>query len=133
MATVVGQINKETNQAVSICSIERDGLKYSFNALWDTGANQTNIGKHIIKQLLIPQKGVKPLADINAVQDTSTHMVTLILPEDIIFKEIEVISTNLSGSVDIDALIGMDIIMQGDFSVYHQTDGNVYFCFEYPS
>ena len=45
-------------------------------------------------------------------QNTSTYYVDLIVPGEMIFKTLEVTEGELE---DVDVLIGMDVISQGDF------------------
>ena len=47
-------------------------------------------------------------------QNTSTYYVDLIVPGEMIFKTLEVTEGELE---DVDVLIGMDVISQGDFSI----------------
>ena len=47
-------------------------------------------------------------------QNTSTYYVDLIVPGEMIFKTLEVTEGELE---DVDVLIGMDVISQGDFCI----------------
>jgi len=124
------------HQIMTSLSIEKDGEWFCFNALWDTGANQTNIGKHIIEQLnFIPQSS-KRLVGIKGDVLTNTYIVNLKLNDKIVFNDIEVISSDIEEICGFDAIIGMDIISQGDFYITHFQNNNgedeIRFDFTYP-
>ncbi len=99
------------------------------NTLWDTGASCTTISKKVAQSLnLIPfrfeevyhaqGKGVAPLYKVN-----------ILLPNSIEFLAMPVLEGDL---FDFDALIGMDIISQGDFALTNR-DGKTVFSFQIPS
>mgnify|MGYP000695929240 CR=1 FL=1 len=128
MANIIGFLN-EQQQPIILCKILHNGESYSFNAIFDTGANKSCIGEHIIAQIGIASIGTQLQGNTDNVISVNTHIVTIKLAQDIVFPDIEVISSNLPG---IDALIGMDIISQGDFHIYHLTDGRITFSFDVP-
>jgi hypothetical protein len=131
MGMIVLLLKKTKNfQILTSCSIIIADKSYRFNAIWDTGASQTNISTDLVEKLNIPIIGKKPLGGIDTIIDTSTHKITIKLNDEIIFHDIEVVSSNIQSEY-IDALIGMDIISQGDFYITH-FDDEIRFDFVYP-
>lgn len=63
------------------------------------------------------------------VQDTETFLVNITLPQRVVFTGVRVTKGQIGGA---DILIGMDIIMLGDFSVTN-TNGSTKFSYRTPS
>jgi len=93
--------------------VGKSGFKAT--ALWDTGAMRSAITPAVAKSLgLIPFDRVR----VNGINNTSIADVVYIsigLPNLVMVKEVDVMVCNLVR--DIDLLIGMDIILLGDFSI----------------
>lgn len=128
MANITGFLN-EQHQPIVLCKILHNGKLYSFNAIFDTGATTSTIGRHIISKIGIDKLGTQPLGNTERITEVDVHIVTIKLSEKIVFSDMKVVSSDLPG---IDALIGMDIISQGDFHIYHLTDGRIAFSFDVP-
>lgn len=96
---------------------EKDVLApLTINALWDTGASSSAICSKIVSDL-----GLQPLRKIDVthadgVSRKNLYKVNISLPNKFLIKNIEVIEADLVGN-NFDALIGMDIITLGDFSI----------------
>jgi predicted aspartyl protease len=107
--------------------VGKDGFKAT--ALWDTGAMRSAITPAMAKSLhLTPIDRVK----VNGINNTSMADVVNIsigLPNLVMVKEVDVMVCNLVK--DIDLLIGMDIILLGDFSISNG-DGKTLFSFVIP-
>ena len=99
-----------------------------FRALWDTGATFSSISNRVATQLkLIP---VSEITIYHALGQgvVNEYDIGIILPNKLLIPYITVGEGKFS---DIDVLIGMDIISQGDFSVSN-ADGKTTFCFRTP-
>lgn len=101
-----------------------------YKALWDTGATGS-----VITHKVVDECGLKPIgrANIHHAQGTSTalvYLVSIYLPNQVCFPSLRVTEGDLAG--DIEALIGMDIIGQGDFAVSNM-GGKTTFTFRMPS
>jgi predicted aspartyl protease len=84
-------------------------------ALWDTGASGTVIVPSIAKKLeLLPINRIK-VAGVNNVSMADVVQVSIELPNKVMVKETPVMVCDLIGEIDL--LIGMDIILLGDFSI----------------
>jgi hypothetical protein len=107
---------KLTNEAYLFnvpSDVKKDGIKAT--ALWDTGATRSAITPAMAKILhLTPIDRVR----VNGINNTSMADVVNLsigLPNLVMVKDVDVMVCNLVR--DIDLLIGMDIILLGDFSI----------------
>lgn len=103
----------------------------SIKAIWDTGATGTVITKSVVNQLGLLPSGKSLVSTANGQVLQNTYIVSVILPHGV--REDGVLVTEadaLSGGCD--ALIGMDIICLGDFSITN-FNGNTCMAFRVPS
>ncbi|HCC36145.1 MAG TPA: hypothetical protein DEQ14_00210 [Treponema sp.] len=98
-------------------------------ALWDTGAMLSAITPEAAKSLnLVPFNRIK----VNGINNTSyaeVVKVTIGLPNTVMVNETNVTVCNLVK--DVDLLIGMDIILLGDFAISN-AEGKTLFTFVIP-
>lgn len=99
------------------------------NALWDTGASCTTISKKIADDLGLVPFRFETVYHAQGSGVAPVYKANIILPNNIEFPAIPVLGGDLYG---FDALIGMDIISQGDFALTHR-DGKTVFSFQIPS
>ena len=102
----------------------------SFNALWDTGASGT-----VITQKVVDALGLKPIGMVNTRHAQGESMaevflISLRFPQSIGYNSIRVTKGMLGD--DLHALIGMDVICGGDFSITNH-DGATELNFQHPS
>ena len=90
-------------------------MNRAYNAIWDTGATRTAISERIAKELNFPIVSKQYINTANGMIQVPLHCITIGLPDRKIIPEILVVSCILPSSID--ALIGMDIITRGDFSI----------------
>jgi hypothetical protein len=88
---------------------------FPYVAVWDTGAMRTVITPKVADELDLWIYGYQKIAGVGAVKDATEHYVDMLLPNHLNITGIPVLKGILPG--DIDVLIGMDIISQGDFAV----------------
>jgi hypothetical protein len=110
---------------------QKSGLM--LNALWDTGANCSCIKPDIAKKLGI-DKNIVTLRMVTGVnsetQEKPVYKVgSLILPNNVNIPNFHLTESNIASSADI--LIGMDLILNGDFSITNY-GGKTVFCFSMP-
>lgn len=97
-----------------ISSANPNGIE--IQAIWDTGCTNTTITANVANILGLVPTGMCVVSTANGTVNRSTYTVTIILPNNVGFKDITVTETDgLSSGCE--ALIGMDIIMYGDFSI----------------
>lgn len=98
-------------------------------ALWDTGATASVITQKVVDELGLMQTGMQKVYHANGCSIVPTYLIALMLPNKIGFSFLQVTLGNLH---DIDILIGMDIISQGDFAISNY-NGNTTFSFRCPT
>lgn len=89
--------------------------KVSVNAIWDTGATGSVISNNVVQRLGLLPTGKVQVSTANGVVPQNTYIVNISLPNGANFKNITV--TEVPGLAGCEALIGMDIITCGDFSI----------------
>ena len=114
----------------SSSQIQRPSDAKKYNAIWDTGATGS-----VITRKVVDECGLKPIgrAKVYHAQGESTtpvHLVSVFLPNNVCFPSLRVTEGALVGNVEV--LIGMDIIGQGDFAISNKNRKMV-FSFRMPS
>jgi predicted aspartyl protease len=105
----------------------RKGIKVK--ALWDTGASGTVITPKVSQELkLVPIDRIR-VAGVNSISIADVVEVSIGLPNKVMVEDVNVMVCDLKQ--DIDLLIGMDIILLGDFSVSNG-GGKTLFSFAIP-
>jgi hypothetical protein len=100
-----------------------------FVALYDTGATNSAVSPQVVADLNLPVIRAGNAAVGGGVIPTTVHLVNIALPNKVMFPMVTVSRMALLG---FDAIIGMDILGSGDFSVTHH-NGNTTFSFCLPS
>ncbi|MCL2101130.1 MAG: retroviral-like aspartic protease family protein [Fibromonadales bacterium] len=100
-----------------------------FTAIWDTGATNSVISEKVVYSLDLEPTGKEIVYHANGKSLVNTHGVNILLPNDVVFTTLKVTEGILSG---IDVLIGMDIILKGDFAI-SSFCGKTKFSFQIPS
>lgn len=105
--------------------------KYQLQCIWDTGASQTVITQNVIDALGLIETG-KTIVHTASERDkiTSTFEIDLYLSTDLVFRNVTVTLGILGDGIE--ALLGMDIIGTGDFSITN-LNRNTCMSFRYPS
>ena len=98
-------------------------------AVWDTGAEMSSISHRVVQAL-----GLKPISKAKnytaaGVVDVYVYVINLHLPMGVGVALLPVTGNDLG---DVDMLIGMDVISQGDFAVTN-VGGQTTFSFRMPS
>lgn len=105
--------------------------KVPIKAIWDTGASGSAITKAVGAKLGLIPTGMAQVNTANGVATQNTYTVDVGLPNGVIIQG--VIVTEIDAlSVGCDALIGMDIITLGDFSITNH-NGKTCMSFRVPS
>jgi len=106
-----------------------DGKIVSTSAVWDTGANHSVLSPKIVQELelcAIDTKWVYGINNSNRLSDVV--IATIRFTDDLVLANRRFSVNNIPGT---DVLIGMDIIMMGNF-VINNTDGKTLFSFVIP-
>jgi predicted aspartyl protease len=99
------------------------------DALWDTGATGTVISKNLAEKLQLKPQGQQKSRNTKGEYITNVYYINIMLPNSVGFAALRVTEGDMP---DFDVLIGMDIIMQGDFAI-SQSDRKTKFTFQIPS
>lgn len=100
-------------------------------ALWDTGATSSIVTLKTAQDLGLVPIGRTTVNHGDGQSEHSTHLVNFLLPNRVLI--VGIVATEMENIVDnFGAIVGMDIISQGDFSLTH-FGGNTCFSFRIPS
>ena len=100
-------------------------------ALWDTGATVTCISTSLAEDLALVPTGMRDIKTPSGSKTVNTYLVNIRLPNNVTAENVEVCDSDI-GEQGLGVLIGMNIIMQGDFSVSN-FNGKTSFTFRIPS
>lgn len=100
-----------------------------FVAIWDTGATASVISQGVVDRCGLKPTGMTLVHGVQGPSEAEVFMVNLRLPQGVAFANVRVTKGNLGGA---QALIGMDIITAGDFSITNM-GGRTVFSFRVPS
>ena len=101
-------------------------------AIWDTGATTTAVTEELALSLGLHAVGTRNVLGVHGSADVNEYVVDIVLPNQVLIPKVLV--TGLKGFVsDCDALIGMDLIGEGDFTVSRGPNGNTTMSYVLPS
>jgi predicted aspartyl protease len=116
-------------EAIGISS-KKPGQKITVRALWDTGAECSVISPEVSQALGLIPIGATRIAGVNNTSPAGKVKITLVLPNRIRIPNLTVLVCTLIPGADM--LIGMDIMMRGDFLISNG-GGETLFSFVIPS
>jgi len=102
----------------------------NYKAIWDTGATGTVITQKVVDECALSPIGIVEVNTAAGKTRTNSYLVNAWLPNRIIVSNVEVALGKLVDNVEV--LIGMNIIGQGDFAVTNK-GGKTVFSFRFPS
>ena len=102
---------------------------YTERAIWDTGADTTIISSRIVKELNLQPYKAGGISGIGGATGSNVYLVHVLVPTGDFVTQVEVMENDFQ---DIDVLIGMDVIIFGDFLITN-ADGKTTFQFRTPS
>ena len=98
-------------------------------AIWDTGADTTIISSRIVKELNLQPYKAGGISGIGGATGSNVYLVHVLVPTGDFVTQVEVMENDFQ---DIDVLIGMDVIIFGDFLITN-ADGKTTFQFRTPT
>lgn len=110
-----------------------ENAKYAsikIKALIDTGANGTCISHRLSSACHLPPVSAMKIFSAQGASIVPVYKMSIKLPTGTEFKN--VLATEVAGSENFDAIIGMDILSQGDFALTSDKNGLV-FSLRFPS
>lgn len=131
MATYKKEYSYLVEDIVTECDIySADGHKFhTERAMWDTGADTTIISSRIVNELKLQPYKQGGIAGIGGAAGSNVYLVHVLVPTGDFVTSAEVMESDFE---DIDVLIGMDVIIFGDFLITNK-DGKTIFQFRTPS
>lgn len=103
---------------------------HTVQALWDTGATGSVISPKVVNALGLHATGTVKVCTAGGEKTVRTYLVNLYLPNKVAVAGVIVCETD--ALVGFDAIIGVDIITQGDFAITN-VGGRTCVSFRYPS
>lgn len=105
-----------------------------YQAIWDTGATNTVITRKVVEELNLQPTGRETVCAVGAGDtlhafETNTYLVNLYLPNNMTIVGVRVSEGSVGGC---DLLLGMDVILQGDFAITNY-NGQTWWTFRAPS
>ena len=122
-----GTLVIRTDLTVTSIVSKKPGEKIVCDAIWDTGANASAISLSMARKLGLTPVQTAFFSTANGRCEMPMYMVDMVLPNGRQIKDVMVSGLNLNIC---DALVGMDIITQGDFHLTN--DGKTVFSFNIP-
>lgn len=110
-----------TDVGFSVHSAKKNGhpvsRMFSFRALWDTGASHSVITKAVAEEVDLSAFRFAPVCGVHGSKEVPFYMIDVTLPGDLVIRNLPVAGCEKLGEIEVSALIGMDIISQGEFVV----------------
>ena len=101
-----------------------------YNAIWDTGAEESVITEKVAQELGLKPVGIVKVHTASGPAMANEYLVNIWLPNNVMVPNLLVIEGKIAGRCEV--LIGMDIISKGDFAVTNY-NGRTVFTFRLPS
>lgn len=102
----------------------------TIKAIWDTGASATAISTRVAKECNLLPIGKTTTYTANGPRECNQYLIDIGLPNHVIMQNIMVTEADLYDGLDM--LIGMNVIIAGDFSITN-VGGKTTFSFRIPS
>ena len=99
-------------------------------AIWDTGATGCAISEKLAKELNLISTGFTNVNTADGTRQSQVYGLSLLLPLGVATPIVQVTDAKLSNEIDF--LIGMNVIVNGDFSITN-VQGKTTFSFRIPS
>ena len=110
--------------------INPDSSNKEVVAIWDTGASISAISSRVAKECNLQMTGKTITNTANGPLECNKYLIGIVLPNQMLIQNVEVTECNLDEKLDM--LIGMNVILAGDFSVTN-VNNTTTFSFRMPS
>jgi predicted aspartyl protease len=105
---------KQLLSDVEVISVDDSSRRSKYRGVWDTGATATMITPKIFNELNLAEVDTTTVYGVNSSKKVPIVLVDLVLPNRIKVNGVRATVSDIQG---IDILIGMDLILLGDFSI----------------
>lgn len=126
--TLTYNYNKRQSRIITPVKVSYGNKSFVVNALWDTGATYSCITNELAKQLNLTVFSSLEMETAGGTTIANVYVAQISLEDKINLGEMVLFSAKII-SKEFDMLIGMDIILQGSFSITN-IDNNTKFTFE---
>lgn len=126
--TLTYNYNKRQSRIITPVKVSYGNKSFVVNALWDTGATYSCITNELAKQLNLTVFSSLEMETAGGTTIANVYVAQISLEDKINIGEMVLFSAKII-SKEFDMLIGMDIILQGSFSITN-IDNNTKFTFE---
>ena len=116
------------NQALG--TQDRDPRAYS--AIWDTGATNTCVTTRVVNECALTPITMADVTGIHGTERSNVYLIDVYLPNKVVVRGIQALEVAALAEKQDDVLIGMDILVLGDFAVSN-FQGKTTFTFRIPS
>ena len=120
-----------TNRLLTKVTIKYNNNSLETTALWDTGATNTCISEDVVRDLSMIPTGKKNMHTASEIKEFNTYLLDVVLTNNVVVQDIEVCDSDI-GKQGLGMLIGMDIILLGDFAISNYNNKTT-FTFRTPS
>ena len=119
---------------ISVPEIDIDGKRpinpLQYKAIWDTGATTSVITNKVAEDLRLIVTGIRKIFTVGGICEAIEHRLDLWLPNNTCVSEMPVVRGHIPD--DFDMLIGLDVMVMGDFA-FTNYQGKSMFSFRMPS
>lgn len=128
----IDQLLNELRSPITVTKVNEKDAWMTW-AIWDSGATNTAITSRVVKELGLKPVGVVNVLGINGEEEVSTYLVDIYLPQNVRVTKVLVSECkSLDDEDEVGVLIGMDIILIGDFAISNFNNKTT-FTFRVPS
>ncbi len=110
-------------------AVQKDPVIKKCIAVWDTGATHSVITKKVALEMGLISTGKADVSHVGGTDTVNRYLVNIILPNNVMIPALNVTEGLLPHC---DILVGMDVILRGDFAVTNE-DGLTAMSFRMPS
>ena len=122
---------KEIKTEVAVKSMgAKDDTFHSYDAIWDTGAMDSCISPKAASELQLQEYDVIRVRGVgdSAGKLCPVYLMNLKLSNGVIIKGVRMVGVEIGGGSD--ALIGMNVITRGNFSIFYDSQEDMNMSFE---
>lgn len=119
----------ELRSQVGVSTTDMKKPSAFFAGIWDTGASNSSVARKVVEKLGLEPVDVVQTSTANGVRLSMIYKIKIYLSGGIV-KYVRATECNM---LDVDVLIGMDIIASGDFAVGMDASGDTVLYYRTPS
>lgn len=122
------EFNKIATVIISYIKISCNGKQTYTNAMWDTGASRSAVSSELLNSLGASPHDARYMQTPAGIRPAGMYSVDIAMSNEVHFENVDVAEADMTG-LSFQAIIGMDIISQGNFLV-DNSNGHTVMIFE---